>query len=378
VAQLNAYVTSNDSIGYLQLASNWLSTGVYRFDEGGASAFRMPGYPLVLGVTYLPVGGPLLTQLVQIAASLLVVAMVWHIVLHLGGNYWFAAFGALYYAVYPLVLLSAVIIYPESLSVLAVTAMVLLLVRKRVGFESVVFGLLGGSATYLKPSLQLTAIALMALYLGFCCIRIRPMGRAVAFGALPFLIFLLMLLPWGVRNSLQLGSPEIFSTSTGTNLYGGNNSLAAGGFASDLPFVLPDYSEVESNREFTARAIAWVQSHPTEFMLLLPQKAVRLFHPLALGTSGMFSLPGPLQWLLILIAVVLYALALIGVAVRLLRRDFWAVLVLIVPTATVLVSSLISFGSSRFLLPALPVIAVSAALGSAALVMYGRRFVSEL
>jgi hypothetical protein len=50
---MQAFAEGGDAIGYTQLARNLLSHGSFRFDLGSPSAFRMPGYPLILAVTYV-------------------------------------------------------------------------------------------------------------------------------------------------------------------------------------------------------------------------------------------------------------------------------------------------------------------------------------
>lgn len=369
VPVLQKFVVSADAAGYLQLAHHWLTDGQYRFDAGGMSAFRMPGYPLFLAVTYLPFGGPLVSQLIQIAADICSIFLIWHIGRALSTSLWVRAIGSLLYAVYPLVIIASVILYPEALAVLCVTSMLALMVRRRSGLaRGIALGLLAAAAVYLKPSLLLTVLVFMGLdaLVGDTRKQLVSRRRLLA-GLVPILAFGVLLAPWMVRNWMSLGSPVLLTTSNGSNFYGGNNADAGGGFVSGLPFVLPKHTEVASDRALTALAQDWVRANPADFLRLLPQKAVRLFDPRALGSSGYISLAPPLQWLALLAVLVLYTGAAFGAGWLLWRRSYWLFAVLFAPTATLLATTLISFGSARFLLPALPTIFLLAGLAAAAL-----------
>ena len=46
------YIMGGDAVGYIQLAHNIVSYGFFGFNPENPTAFRMPGYPIILAVFY--------------------------------------------------------------------------------------------------------------------------------------------------------------------------------------------------------------------------------------------------------------------------------------------------------------------------------------
>jgi len=238
----------------------------------------------------------------------------------------------------------------------------------------VLLGVVFAAATMIRPiTLAFLPVLLLAWGLG------RP-GWARAVGAIAVVAGLVALVavPWSVRSSRVLGGTVLISTNTGDNLCIGHgpestggyldlNALCGGGY-DDVP---EERREAERNRRGTERALTYAREHPAREVKLLGLKVWNLVAHDHEGVDAVESygadpfLPDGLRTLLKVAADAFYyvigALALVGAAWTAWRGDGrtrlvlgWAVTLLVVP--------LIFFGGARFHLPALPFVAVFAAL----------------
>jgi hypothetical protein len=363
IPQLQLLIEGGDAIGYKQLAQNLILNGEFRFDDGTLTAFRMPGYPLLLAVTYVPWQTPLPTQALQIVVDVLTVLVVFEIGRNVTDSLIVPFLAAIVIALNPIMIISAISLYPETISILSICIGILLLLRfphstKAVGAASLVLTL----GVYMKPTLILVALVLFIIY-SVNNIYNRELGTAQLRILLPFFIMPVLLTPWVVRNILLMEAFVPLTTSNGVNLYGGNNPQADGGYIFAGPYILPDMSERESDDEFTRRAVEWIKANPADFMKLLPAKAARFLWPLSLGTSGNITLPLIVFAMILSVTVIFYGLVLLG-TLKLYNTGFaYETALLLTPFLCLLISSLLTFGAARFALPAFPFLAVFASLG---------------
>lgn len=354
---------AGDSIGYRQLATS-LTHGSYEFDGGGPTAFRMPGYPLVLAAVHLALAGTWGPVVVlQIIVSLGTVVLVYEIGQLLCPNTSVPLLAAVLVAFNPLLVLSSISILPETLAIAAVTFCVWLMIRglSRTGY--LWLGMALAVSLYLKPTLVGFVLVMLLLLIGRQLVRANRESGAVVQTILPTILVGLMLLPWTIRNFATMQSFVPLTTSGGSNLYGGNNSLADGGYVSSQPYVLTGMDEVSSDRLLRQQALDWIRHHSGKFLLLIPAKAARFFWPLSLGTGGMIDVP-PIASIVILLATALfYGLGLHGIWRIWRAGKRWEALVVLTVPLSLLIPSLIAFGSTRFALPAMPSLSVVAAVG---------------
>jgi hypothetical protein len=162
------------------------------------------------------------------------------------------------------------------------------------------------------------------------------------------------------------------TTSNGVNLLGGNNPESNGGYVFSDPYVLPNMSESESDREYTRRAMDWIKSNPASFVKLLPSKAARFVWPLSLGTSGYIVVPRTVFALVLSITLAFFGLAVFGTWQLVVKKRFLETALLLTPFVCLLLTSLLTFGAARFALPAFPTLAVLASLGFEGLTVTSR------
>jgi hypothetical protein len=353
-------VEGTDAVGYMQLSQNLLWTQSFHFDGGAATAFRVPGYPIVLVFTYALWQNLLPTQILQIAVDVLTVFVTYQIAKQISDSPVTPLLAAAVVALHPLMAVTSLSFRPETLAVFFLALAILLLLRSPNSIRTgVVAALLLTVAVYLKHILIAAAIVFLLAF-AVRLLLVSGLKRVQLAAWMPLLILALLLTPWVARNFVALGAFVPLTTSSGSNLYGGNNPQADGGFVSAEPYVLPHVTEVESDRIFTERAISWIQSNPLAFAKLLPLKIARLFWPLSLGTSRSVEVPGIVFSLILVITLTFYSLVLYGSWRLAMARRYWELLLLSTIPLTLVLFTLLTFGAARFLLPAFPVLAVLA------------------
>jgi hypothetical protein len=354
-------VEGTDATGYIQLAENLLWAQSFRFDGGAATAYRVPGYPVFLVFSYALWQNLLPTQILQIVIDVLTVFATYQIARRISVSPATPFLAAAIVALHPLMVVTSLSFRPETLAICFLTLAILVLLRSPDSIRAgVVAALLLTIAVYLKHVFIAAALVFLLAF-ALRSLLISGLKRHQLAAWVPLLLLILLLAPWAVRNFLALGAFVPLTTSSGSNLYGGNNPQADGGYVSPDPYVLPYVSEVESDRIFTERAISWIKSDPLAFAKLLPLKIARLFWPLSLGTSRSVEVPGIIFSVILVITLTFYSLTLYGAWRLALARRYWELLLLSTIPLTLVLFTLLTFGAARFLLPAFPVLAVLAA-----------------
>jgi hypothetical protein len=355
-----------DAIGYMQLTENLLHTGTFRFDSGSSTAFRTPGYPLFLLLTYGPWQTRLPTQLVQILIDVLTVYITYRIARQLTASTAGPLLAGAVVAFHPLIIVASISFRPETLSIFLVTLATWLLIKTPMSLRTgIAAAVLLTISVYLKYTIiSVAAILLLAWAVRYMLRSGRKGARLIAW--LPLVVVGLSLAPWVARNYIVMDTFVPLTTSSGSNLYGGNNPDADGGYVSSDPYVLPGVSEVESDRIFMERAVSWIRANPRGFVKLLPLKAARLFWPLSLGTTLSVRVPAPVFLAVLALSLSFYSLVLYGAWRLVVLQRYWELLVLGIMPLMLVFFTLLTFGAARFLLPAYPAFAVLVAMVPAA------------
>ncbi|MGD0199375.1 MAG: hypothetical protein ABSD27_01345, partial [Bryobacteraceae bacterium] len=184
--------------------------------------------------------------------------------------------------------------------------------------------------------------------------RRKSIRDAIAPAALLLCGFLVVVLPWTVRNYVVHGKLVWIATNGGSTFYGGNNDWVIssirhyGGWVSTrgLPGASEDLAkdEVERDRSQWRRGKQWVQSHIRWMPALLAAKYVRLWLPDIDSPNRAYV------WLNVVCTTPFLLLILAG-QLRMTRSAQWwspSWLVLHGAGATTAVMALITWGSPRF------------------------------
>lgn len=349
-----------DAQGYHLLALNLLNGYGLSWDGQQPTSYRAPGYPAFLALMYCFTGSNLaIVRIIQAVLGALTCIPVFLLAKQLAGPAT-AAISGFAVAFHPLLVYMTAWLYPETLFILLLWLALWTFshsVAPHTSWHALFSGGLLGLAALIRPEVVALPLFCAIPLLGF-----RKQRHLLRQLLIVEAIAILVVLPWSIRNMAVHRAFVLITTNTGSNLYGGNNPDADGGFTSDVPYILPRMTEVESDHELIQRAVQWIIHHPGDFISLLPQKFAKFFSPLAMGTSEDIHLSGNLVfWVNVLYT--LYLLLALGGAILLGIYQSKALLWLIAPIAYFTCIALIFFGGTRFSLPIAPSLCIIVAYG---------------
>ncbi len=232
------------------------------------------------------------------------------------------------YLIWPSVLFSAPLAQKESLCALLILALALAWIDRRDSWRgALALGLPAGLLALTQPG-QAPLAALFGLVLAGR-IGLWPLLRTGVRGGI---VALFVVLPWWVRNALVLHAFVPLTTASGPSLWIGNNPEATGNWEPPPP-ELKRLPELVYAARIKALALAWITTHPFDFVRLTLTKFVRACGIAEFGVTRLVAMgprfPRPLAaalWPLSLSA----HLALLGGAAAKLggRRPFTLVLLI--------------------------------------------------
>lgn len=277
-------VPTSDALEYHLLAKS-LATGngyVLAGSESHAGfpgilkAYRPPGFPFLLAAVYYIFGSKVLAG--QILQALLETLQCF--LLYLIGRRLFSPLigltAATFWAAYPISILQSNFLMAEPLfGCLLLASLAIIFSSRFTGTMSLaVIGILWGWATLIKPFMILAPF-LLVLWMMRNKVSIKETVRA---SVILITVMGCIIVPWIVRNMKVLHTPLI-TTSTGFNLWIGNNPNASGAyrFQSENNSFTSISDEVERDRQAFALAWQFISSRPLNFLLLIPQKLAYLF-----------------------------------------------------------------------------------------------------
>jgi len=318
----------DDSPGYLDPARAWAAGQGLREGNGHPLQYRLPLFPLALGVTIRLFGEDPRAFTLMNVGFLVLAALAVRRALRPRGR---AVADAVAVAIllYPPLLTSAALVLQETLLSLLI-AVVFVLAGRAVEGPSIGRSLAAGAALGLaalaKPTVLPVGVALAAI--------IGATGRRswIRVGALA-LGCALVLVPWMVRNQRVLGRPEITTGNAGHTLLGGTVSNRIENWN-----TFPEYVEARReweqsgqaeepalDRHLARVALRRIAAHPARWLGLCAERAIRFMLPArtwfvqaGLSRTGTF---GPTYLIATAFNVTLFALAAWLSAHALRKRD---------------------------------------------------------
>jgi 4-amino-4-deoxy-L-arabinose transferase-like glycosyltransferase len=354
----------------------------------------MPGYVLLIAPVQALGGGWLATKLVGAVLGGVGAGPVAGIARRLcGGSSRAALVAGLLYAFWPAGIAIASVTGTDMPAAVLILFAWYCLVRfsaERPVVAAILFGLCTGLAAYIRAIVvPLAALAVLVL---------RAQGHtwraSTRWAALACAIALLTLAPWAVRNRLRYGETFFTDSHAGLTALVGANPDTDGCYSRSLNRMFRDVTGfsllAEPHREAERAALAiakdWIRFDPLYSLGLLASKAERLLaHERALlywplYRAGVLAEPeraffarhrSAIETLADDFYLSLLALALMGIALALLRRNWLALSLL--PQAAVLVASYTAiFAEPRYRLPIFTLLVPFAALALQWLAQTGR------
>ncbi len=421
VGNLEAYHIA-DSWTYLKAAHSLIDQGLF-FSDGSPEIFRTPGYPIFL-IPGILMGYPeIFTVLTQCALSCVTVYLVFLTSQELFRNYKIALVAAILYAFEPLSNLYVAVLLTETLFTFFIMifvyqfAVYIRTERLRTLFSGCVFLI---ASIYVRPASYYLP-AFVALFIVFLGLVTRKNPKKLIWHSLVFTLTTLVAVGvWQVRNYLETGYYG-FSSTAPYNLYFWMGSLIVAGKTGKTPDSIREkwgefspeqyFAEHNDQREWPEskilnwqqrQAIIYIKENWYHYFLLVFKGAgynllgsgfdtyryllrceTNLFRPpkesgreLDLGGSmfaqairWMRSLPTVLliiQFVFLFLLATTYAMAIPGF-IHGFKTNFALTCFMMLTVAYfILVSAAIGLWSSRYRMPAMPIICVFAGYGATA------------
>jgi 4-amino-4-deoxy-L-arabinose transferase-like glycosyltransferase len=348
---------------------------------GDPTAFWPPGYSLLLSTLYVLFGQHVIAaQMLNVVLGTATVAIV-----YLLGRTMTTRMGALIaagaVALWPsLIFLTGVTLSETAFTFFALAAVLLVVRTTRVESTTawrllLAAGCVLGFAALVRGQALLLPLVFVPFWLR-SGMQWRQVGRMIAIIAIGMAAFVV---PWTVRNAIELDAPVLISTNAGVDFWIGHHEDAGGDFGAtggdELVFRHPELSsierEVKVNNEGFREGLEYAVTHPLEELLLPFKKLFWLYYndeeglKWNEGHGSQEFLPGPVREAFLALSNVYY-FAVLGVVALGMRRwsSLWP------PGPVLLVSlfgywtlvHLVFFGDPRFHAPILPVVALLAGL----------------
>jgi hypothetical protein len=235
----------------------------------GALAFFPPGMSLILTAWYFVTSAsPLAGKILHLLAGCTLVWQVWALARHVLSER-VARLAALLVAIFP-----TLVFYTATLGYETILALILVLVSRLTVYVGeqpgssrlalVVIGMLLGIGTLLKP---ICLVVPVLLALAWWALGSR-LTAAVSRAAVVAVVMALLVSPWTWRNYRVLGAFVPVSTNGGLTLWVANNPNATG---LAMPTADPPpgaVGEVNRDRLRLRAAVAWIISHPRQWLSL--------------------------------------------------------------------------------------------------------------
>lgn len=267
-----------DEHDYDRLARNIVEGRGYVDLEGRPTAYRPPGWPLVLAGVYGVWKHPLAARFANatfhgLTAWLL--AILAARILPEG-----RIFAPLLVLLYPLGAYTAATLYAQTLGTLLLVAMLLLLDngRSRVAAAAAA-GVLLGALILTIPAFLLLLPLLLA---GVLSVNRRAPSAALGRGAVLLVCAAAVVLPWSIRNTRQMGRFVPVATNSGVNLLLGNSEHTRPNAGVNVDIAryraqVLGLDEAAADRQLQRFAVDWMVRHPARAARLYLRKVLNYF-----------------------------------------------------------------------------------------------------
>lgn len=269
----------SDSVLYDGFAKSIAFGKGYAFPGGDLTVYWPVGAPAVYAAIYKVFGtGGWAAAVFQALLGAVIVALTWRLAHRYAGERAAGLAGWLV-ALWPLLIEFTTILASELIFVALVLAAlnVWASARLRPLVRAFWWGALIAAATYVRP----TAWPMLVIF-PVCGWLVDRQWRSAGLSlGVSILTAALLFAPWVYRNYQLFDRFVLVAANGGPNLWMGNNPDANGGY---MP--LPDRSfvnEVERDRFYGAEAVAFIKSHPIQYLKLALRRAVMTYDRETIG-----------------------------------------------------------------------------------------------
>lgn len=278
---LGSRIRFPDERDYLRLAENLSQHGIYSLDGVHSTAFRPPGYPLLLGLLRDLGASVTVLRALNVAFLVVVVWGAWWLAGRVGGPA-AATIAAPIAAVYPIGFYTMGSLYPQTMGAALLMAGLVAVVSLR-GSARPWPRAVGAGAAF---SALIVTIPTFALVLVIGAIWLLIKDRRI--GPVLVIVALAAVLPvaWSIRSTAAMDSFVPASTNNGLNLLLGNSQHAGArtGAITDIDSYRREVrqrglDEVETDTFYRNAALDWIRANPGRATVLFVEKTVNYFAP---------------------------------------------------------------------------------------------------
>lgn len=279
-----------DALLFHSLASNLAISGKYTINAS-PFAFYPTGYPAFLSIFYDLFGGDIfVAKLVNILLSVGIVFLIYKIAnIVFGKNA--AKLASLFYAFYPASIGFCSTIMSELFYTFLFLLFILLVLEKdfrKKWFSNILLGLVIG---FLILSRGIFLFIPLVVFL-YDLVKGKKIWKIVANTFIIWIIVILVILPWTVRNKIVFGEFILIDAHAGHNLYVGNNPQATGGYSIGFdpahmtkhPLFV-NLNTIKKDKIAFQYAVKYITNNPIQFLFLMPLKFMHLY---SWDTAGIF------------------------------------------------------------------------------------------
>jgi 4-amino-4-deoxy-L-arabinose transferase-like glycosyltransferase len=280
-----------DEFSYVKIAKNLAHHGMFSLNGTQPTAFRDPGWPLLLGVLNFFGGDVVVFRLANVALEAFSITGVWWLATRVGGK----AAGTLAapaLALYPLSVYTVSTLYPETMGTALLVGGLICTVKVRDASHRLRWSILGGAVFGL---LILTVADLAIGIVGAVVWLIwgHPNFRKAALVMVAVAIAVVAV--WLVRNEESMHAFIPIGDNNGYNLILANSahaSIRAGVDANINQYLAraPKHNEVGLDNSLRAQSVHWIRTHPGLAATRYAERVADYFAPFDdLATAGQSS-----------------------------------------------------------------------------------------
>ena len=269
---------TSDFWSYFQRASSLADTGTYEAIEGRADATFPPGYPLLLAPPFSQTSSRLVTaKVINATLAGLSVLLMAFLGRRLAGDT-IGVVAAAILTFYPRAAMTPLLVASENLFLPLLLGYLLLLLNNRDRRSATIALLSAGAISGLLTLTRSIAYPLWLLWplpsIGTGLPKSRILKDALVVGVVANAV----LLPWALRNRQALGVFTPFTSTSGQDLFIGNNANAPGywyPFTGDIEAADPGWAQrgvMDRDRVAGQVALEWIASHPIDALVLYAKK----------------------------------------------------------------------------------------------------------
>ena len=308
-----------DEYQYVDIAANLARHARFSLDGVHPTAYRAPGWPLLLAPIRFLGGGIVAYRLVNVALFALAVVLGWWLAREMGGKA-VAALAAPMLALYPIAVYTEGTLYPETLGSVLVLAGIAAGVRARAAPGPLSWWAVGSGAAfgYLILTIPNAWLPLAAVLVWLALGRRRLWRTACCV----LLVAVAVVSVWVVRNAITFHQFIPVTDASGYDLLLTDSEHAAVRSATNTDISLYTAaaadqgitSETALQSFYRSEAVDWIRSHPGRALQLYGERVANYFAPYdELATTSQQSLVQEVG------GIVCYLPLLVLLAVRLVR-----------------------------------------------------------